>query len=255
MGIVDPTQNVEVNEVDKLEQELEATIPEKYRGKTQKELIEMHAKTEKDLSRLGQEVGELRKKVLERPQERKEPEKKEVKVDELLENPEQAVNTLVNQNPVVNKLNNTVDDLERDLKRRNFETKHPDYKDDLQDESFGEWIAANPLRRALADAADQYDFQAADALWDMWRERKEIVGEAEKAKAKAKEDKRKAALKAGTLESGNGTSTESTRVWSRAEIRAIKERAMLGSRKDKALVDDPKWQAEVMAAYREGRAK
>jgi hypothetical protein len=255
MGIVDPTQN-QVSEVDQLDKELEADIPEKYRGKSTKDLIEMHAKTEKDLSRLGQEVGQLRKMALERPQEVvKEPVKKEVKVDDLLENPEDAVNTLVNQNAIVKKINSTVDDLERDLNRRTFESKHPQYAEDLKDEAFGEWIAKNPLRRALAEAADKYDFQAADSLWDMWQERKDLVSEAEQAKQVKKEEKRKAALKAGTLESGNGSPTESSKVWSRQEIRAIKEQALLGNRKAMATVNDPKWQAEVLAAYVEKRAK
>lgn len=255
MGIIDPTQNQET-EVDKLEQELEAEIPEKYRGKSTKDLIEMHAKTEKDLSRLGQEVGQLRKQVvLERPQEKKEPAKKEVNVDDLLENPEDAVNTLVNQNPVVRKINSTVEDLERDLSRRSFETKHPEYIKDVKDEKFLEWVNGNPVRRALADSADKWDFQAADALWDMWDERKSVIAEVEETKAKQKADKKKADLKAGTLESGNGTPTESTKIWSRSEIIELKRQALLGDRKAQAIVSNPKWQAEVMSAYAEKRAK
>lgn len=254
MGIIDPTQNQET-EVDKLDQELEAEIPEKYRGKSTKDLIEMHAKTEKDLSRLGQEVGQLRKQVLERPQEKQEPEKREVKVDDLLENPEDAVNTLVNQNPVVRKINSTVEDLERDLNRRVFETKHTKYQEDVKDEKFLEWVNANPVRRALAEEADKYNFSAATALWDMWDERKAVIADVEETRAKQKADKKKADLKAGTLESGNGTPTESTKIWSRSEIIDLKQRALLGDRKAQAIVSNPKWQAEVMSAYVEKRAK
>ena len=257
MGIVDTRQSELDTELQELDTSIEtpSEIPEKYKGKSVEDVIKMHEEAERKASRIANELGQLRQTALQPRQEKKEPEKKEVKVDDLLENPEEAVNTLVNQNPVVSRINNTVDELERDIKRRAFETTNPEYQKDLQDEKFIEWIGTNPLRRALAEAADKYDYQAATALWDMWNERKQILSEAEATKAKAKADKKKADLKAGTLESGNGTPTESTKIYSRQEIRSLKEKALLGDRKAQAIVSDPKWQSEVMNAYREGRAK
>jgi hypothetical protein len=254
MGIIDPRQQ----EVDTLETELESVpnkdVPEKYKGKSLDDIIHMHAEAERKASRIANELGQVRQQLQSR-QEVKEPERKEVKVDDLLEDPESAVDTLVSQNPVVKKINSTVEDLERDLHRRSFESKHPTFSNDLQDEKFMEWLGQNPVRRALAEAADKYDYQAADALWDMWGERKAILAEAEESKVKRAAEKKAAALKAGTLESGNGTPTESTKVWSRAEIRSLKERALLGDRKAAAIVNDPKWQADVYTAYQEKRVK
>jgi hypothetical protein len=253
MGIVDPSQSNLDTELNDLDTSIE--VDAKYKGKSVEDLIRMHEEAERKASRLGNEVGQLRTALQTRPTEEKEPAKKEVKVDDLLDNPEEAVNTLVNQNPVVKKINSAVDQLELSLHQKNFEAKHPDFRDDIQDEQFLEWVNKNPVRRSLAAAADKLDFQAAEALWDMYSEHKDIVKEVKDAAKAGKDAKRKADLKKGTLESGNGQPTESTKIWSRAEIRSLKERALLGDRKAVATVSDPKWQAEVMAAYAEGRAK
>jgi hypothetical protein len=253
MGIVDSRQSETLDtELENLDTSKE--VPEKYKGKSIEDVIRMHEEAERKASRLADEVGQLRTTLQPREQ-KKEPPKKEVKVDDLLDNPEDAVNTLVNQNPVVKKINDTVDQLELSLHQKNFESKHPNFREDIKDEKFIEWVNKNPVRRSLAMAADRFDFQAAEALWDMYSEHKEVVKEVKEAAKVGKEAKRKEDLKKGTLESGNGQPTESTKVWSRSEIRALKERALLGDRKAMATVSDPAWQAQVMAAYVEGRAK
>jgi hypothetical protein len=252
MGIVDQRQDTLDQELETIDNE-STEVPEKYKGKSIDDVIKMHEEAERKASRLANEVGQLR--LQSQTKEVKEPVKKEVKVDDLLENPEEAVNTLVNQNPVVKKINSTVDQLELSLHQRNFETKYPDYREDVKDEAFLEWVNKNPVRRSLAQAADQYDFQAAEALWGMYEEHKEIVKEVREAAKVGKEAKRKADLKKGTLESGNGQATDTTKIWSRSEIRDLKTRALLGDRKAVEIVSDPKWQAQVMAAYVDNRAK
>jgi hypothetical protein len=89
----------------------------------------------------------------------------------------------------------------------------------------------------------------------MWDERKQLVSDTKARREEQKKQERENKLKAGTLESGNGTPTDSKKMWSRAEIIDLKMRAKLGDRKAQAIVDDPKWQKQVYAAYAEERAK
>jgi hypothetical protein len=257
-GQIEKEQELSVKQAqDELDLELaevkETSVPDKYKGKTQEDIIKMHEEAEKKASRLANELHTLRTQTT--TQVKKEPEKKDVTVDNLLENPEESVETIVTQSKTVRKLSEDLERLDREQGQRAFESRHPDYKNDLSNQDFIDWIAKSPLRSGLAQAADAYDFQAADALWGMWEERKQLVGEAEKKTKEAKETERKAKLKQGTLESGTGNTTESKKVWSRSQIRDLKTRALQGDREAMETVSNPQWQAQVLQAYIDKRTR
>jgi hypothetical protein len=257
--LIDPAQyeRDQDQQVEGLEAELQEVrgddVPEKYKGKSVEDLIEMHKNAEQRLGQLGNEVGSLRKQVLQPREERKPEPKKEVNVDLLLENPEEAVETLVKQSPSVRKLNETVAQFEVERSRSKFESKHGDWKDDMQNPAFFEFVNGHDLRKGLAAAADSGDFQAADYLWDMWKEVKQVKSQEDKAKKEQEKATRERKLKDGTLESGTGNSTESKKVFKRSEIRDLKMRAKQGDRKAQAVVDDPSWQTEILNAYAQKR--
>lgn len=248
---------------DELDKELEDTkktsgeIPDKYRGKSLEEVIAIAENMEKRASRLGHEVGQLRqlRTQVELGTPTKKPEKKEVNVDALLENPEQAVETIVSQSSQVRELKDQVERISNDTAKREFEHNFPDYASDLQNDEFIEWALKNPVRRVLAQAADKYDFSAASELWSMWQERNELVAEANKQKAEQRKQEKDKRLKDGTLESGTGNSTETKKVFSRRDIRDIKTRALQGDPKAMDIVNDPEWNAQVMQAYVDKRAR
>jgi hypothetical protein len=234
------------------------SIPEKYRGKTLDDVIAMHQSVEQKLSRLGNEVGELRRfretQQLEL-QKVREPQRKEVNVDALLDNPEEAVETVIGQSSKIRKLEEQLEQLGTQDAKRQFEQTFPEYQRDLQNEEFIEWALKNPVRRALASAADKYDFTAANELWSMWQERQELVGSAEAQKKQQQAAIKEKKLRDGTLESGTGNSTETKKVFSRREIRDIKTRALQGDPKAQDIVNDPQWQAQTMQAYLDKRAR
>jgi len=58
-SIDEPIEDEEVQQ----EAQVEEDVPEKYRGKTPKEIIAMHQEAEKLIGKQGGEVGELRKVV------------------------------------------------------------------------------------------------------------------------------------------------------------------------------------------------
>lgn len=271
MGIVDLEQ-LERNETEDLKKAQDALdaeladvgkssggIPEKYRGKSLEEVIAISEELVRKNSRLGNEVGQLRQfrqtAELELQKSKPHVEKKEVNVDALLENPEEAVETIVSQSRQVRELQESVERISNDTAKRQFEAAHPEYVKDLQNDDFLEWALKNPVRRALASAADKYDFNAASELWSMWDERQELIGQAEAQKRQVKTAEKEKKLRDGTLESGTGNSTETKKVFSRREIRDIKTRALQGDRKAQDIVNDPEWQAQTMQAYVDKRAR
>lgn len=269
MGIVDLEQ-LERNEQaglkeaqDALDAELASVkqtsgeVPEKYRGKSLEEVIAISLELERKASRLGNEVGQLRKFRPQElsPQAPKPVERKEVNVDALLENPEEAVETIVGQSSKIRDLEEKVERASRSSAQREFEATYPNYVQDLQSEDFIEWTFKHPTRAELAARADRYDFDAANQLWSMWKERQDLVGESRKQQTDAKKQEKEKKLRDGTLESGTGNSTETKKVFSRREIREIKTRALQGDRKAQDIVNDPEWQASTLAAYVDKRAR
>ena len=108
VNIVDP--EVEGNTeafVDEVETEVETEapeveyeLPEKFRGKSQKDIVDMYSNLEKELGRKGQEVGELRKladEFLRSKVNQQEPEPEE-DVD-FYEDPKAAVEKLLKNDP------------------------------------------------------------------------------------------------------------------------------------------------------------
>jgi hypothetical protein len=262
-NIVDPTQYEKDQQAlvaqrqSELDQELSevreqpSSVPDKYKGKTLEEVIQMHQEAEREKSRLGNEVGQLRTQVLERPAPKVAPKKTEVNVDSLLENPEEAIGTVVKQE--TQDLKEAVEEIRTDRARREFETKYPEFKEDMKDEKFFEWIKKNPVRVGLAQSADVGDYQAADLLWDMWQEVKEVTKVSAKQAQDAAKAKRDKQLKDGMLESGTGNTVESKKVFRRSEITNLKTRAQQGDRAAMAIVNDPTWQQEVLRAYEQKR--
>lgn len=232
-------------------------IPEKYRGKSLEDVIAMSEALERKASRLGNEVGQLRKlrETVELTPQTRKIEKKEVNVDSLLENPEQAVETVIGQSDKIRELEDKVERLGAGSAKREFEKAYPNYEQDLASEEFVEWYEKNSARRALAAAADQYDYAAAGALWELWEERKELVGEANKQKLAQQKAVKEQKLRDGTLESGTGNSTETKKIFSRREIRDLKTRAIQGDRKAESIVNDPEWQNQVNQAYIDKRVR
>lgn len=157
-------------------------IPDKYRGKTVKEVIAMHQEAEKALGRQSGEVGELRGIVddfiqrqttsVSTQQRPPEPEEK----PDFYEDPEAAVSHAIAHHPDVitareeaarAKLRSTAEALAK---------KHPDAQKIVSDPEFAKWIKASPVRIELFARADRMsDFEAADELLTSFKERAGVV--------------------------------------------------------------------------------
>lgn len=250
--------------VDNLEADLAAQtskLPDKFRGKTAEQIAEAYENLEQALGRKNNEVGQLRAMVdqlvpLEHAEKQNKVQAREpVKADDLFEDTAGTINRVVEENPVIQRTVQRAEELERSMQMNEFTTRHPTYSKDLANPEFISWIQKSPTRQHLAQAADQYNFAAAEELWALWGEYESIRGEAttrQKAEKQLEKDQQEAA---GTLEGGTGNTTETKKTFSRSEIVDLKTRAMQGDRKAQVIVEDPVWQAEVRQAYFDKRVR
>ena len=236
----------------------EATdVPEKYKGKSVFDLIDMHRNAEKVISRQGQEVSELRRlsdSILGLKQENaKAPETPPTPVtaDEVFTDPNTAIEKVLRSSDVTKKTENLaerLDSLERGIGQKEFESRHPSFMKDVNDEQFLEWVQSNRARRdLLAKLHYQYDFSAGNDLWDMWEEQRT-------SQKPGKPDKSDVIRAAKTVKSGPAD-TSSKPVYSRAKLLSLQERAMKGDQEARLKWNDPAFQSEYLSAYAEGRIR
>lgn len=226
-------------------------VPEKFRGKSVKDVFGSYDNLQQAYSRQGQEVGELRKLATTlsehvAPASKVEP-AKPVTPEDLLADPDKTINDVINAHPTVKHARDTADQLERQLAVVNLEQKHPNFRDTATDEGFRTWVQNNKALSRLAQQADNYDFDSADTLFSLWQERKD----SEKKVTEA--SKRREKEKAGTLEGSSGADASSEEILSRAEMRDLQTRANLGDRKAKAIWESREFQEKRRRAYLDKR--
>lgn len=228
----------------------ELAVPEKYRGKSLEDLVQMHQEAEKLLGRQGTEVGELRKVVDEyirtQPQERTAP-KQQQEPDEEIDffvDPKTAVSRAIENHPKIREAEEYTQQYRKQNALAQLQAKHPDMQDILQDGKFAEWVKASKVRTRLFVEADQeYNYESADELFSLWKERSAVVQQTVTMEKQARKDSLKAASTGNARGTGEATKRK---IYRRADI-------------IKLMRDDPeRYQAlsnEIMQAYSEGRVR
>ena len=228
------------------EEEEEDDIPEKYRGKSVKDIVRMHQEAEKAMGKQGSEVGELRRLVDDyiRAQtiSQQAPKVEEEEID-FFENPDAAIQKAIEKHPKVRQAEELATRMKRAEALNNLKATHPDFNDIVQDGSFQEWVMNSKVRQELYARADRhFDFDAASELLSTWKERKNVVQQA----ADVEKLSRKQAIKAASTGSTKGTGESSKKTYRRSDIIELMRR------------DPERYQAlsdEIMKAYAEGRVK
>ncbi len=249
---VDTIENeAEETQLEEVEQPQEQpTVPEKYQGKSMEEVVQMHQEAEKLLGRQSSEVGELRKVVddyISNQTPTQAPQQQHVEPEDDIDyftDPQGAVNRAIENHPKIREAEQYTAQYKKQSSLSTLQAKHSDMQQILGDPKFAEWIKASKIRTQLFVQADQqYDADAADELFSLWKERKTVA----KQTANVERQARKQTLKAASTGNARG-SAEGTRrkVYRRADI-------------IKLMKNDPdRYQAmsdEIMAAYAEGRVK
>jgi hypothetical protein len=235
-------------QVEETPEQTEPEVPEKYQGKTTAEIVRMHQEAEKLLGKQSSEVGELRKVVDDYIQTQlTDQETQATTSDEEIDffsDPDKAVERAINNHPKIKEAEAVTNQYRQTTAMTQLQSKHPDMQGILQDEKFADWIKGSKIRTKLfAQADQQYDYDAADELFSLWKERQQVVGQT----AASEKQERKKTVKAASTGNARGSGEQSAKkVYRRADIiklmRTDPERYM-------ALSD------EIMQAYQEGRVK
>ena len=237
-----PAQNVDT--LTPKEAETEDNIPEKYKGKSITDVIDMHRNLETAYGRHNNELGELRQltdQILKQQLgETKAAEQTVLDSDTLLENPSDAINGAVAANPKLVAIEAKLEARERADNLSAFNRAHPNAKDTVNDPRFLAWVEASPTRiRLLQQANTSYDYELAGEILSTYAS----LNPAEAAAAKVTETK--AALSNAKPGAGSGGKSK-RKIFKRADIMRLR-------------AEDPdryeRLQPEILKAYDEDRVK
>ena len=247
---LDTNDNIENAQVDKEPAPQEDDdIPEKYRGKSAKEIARMHQEAEKALGRQGSEVGELRRvvddfiKAQTDTKQQQAPDTVEDEVD-FFADPEKAVRRAIANHPKIKEAEAVTNQMKQAEAVARLKASHPDHQAIISDPEFAEWIGKSRVRQELFVRADKaFDLDAADELLTTWKERKAVV---ESSKAVAQVERKQAVKAASTGSAKSAGESGSKKTYRRSDIIDL-------------MVRDPERYAalsdEIMAAYAQGRVK
>ena len=236
---------------DEVEEEViqeEAELPKKFQGKSSTEIAEAYENLEKELGRKGQEIGELRKLTDSYLQSQISTQAETTTTSEpadFYDNPEQAVRQIIDNHPRFKEMKEQNEKQTASLTAQQLEKAHPDFQEVISDGGFQEWVNGSKIRQRLYKEADSYDFDAADELLTVWKERQMISKT--KEVNEGKKVKRDTAMKAGeAMSNASGESTAGKKIYRRADLIRLKQ---TDPRRYEDLGD------EIFAAYAEGRVK
>ena len=238
----------------------EEELPEKYRGKSPKEIVQMHQNAESELGRARNEIGQVRRLADEllginsARAARAAPEaptRTKLTPDSILSDPEAAVVSVVKEEAEQRAAadGDRLARLEYELSLARFERKHPEYQDRLSDPAFTAWIQKSPLRTRLAQATVSGDFASADELFSLYEE---VQAGAQSQDNQQPPSQTEQVRRAGLARSGGSsaagvTNTNSGKpVWSRAKLMEMR-------------LNNPtefeRLQPQILQAYAEKRVK
>lgn len=223
-------------------------LPEKYRGKSAKEIARMHAEAEKALGRQGSEVGELRRIVDDfvKSQANKLPEKTvadevEDEVDFFVD-PQKAIDKAIAKHPKIREAEQVTANMRKAEALATLKANHPDFQEIISSPSFAEWVGKSRVRQELFVRADQrFDADAAHELLSNWKERAQAV---ERTKQVEMQERTNAVKAASTGSSQGSSEPAAKKRYRRADIIDLMNRDP-----DRYMALEP----EIMKAYAEKR--
>jgi len=226
----------------------EDDIPEKYKGKSVKDIVRMHQEAERAIGKQGSEVGELRRIVDDFVKAQTVSKQQQAPdVDEEVDfftDPEKAIAKAISKHPKVQQAEQmAVRSAQAEILNA-LKANHPDYTEIIKDSSFVDWIGKSKVRQELFSRADRnYDYDAANELLSTWKERKQVVAQSQAVE----QVQRKQAVKSASTGSIKGSGEPaSKKTYRRSDIIELMQK------------DPDRYQAlapEIMQAYAEGRVK
>jgi len=226
----------------------EPSVPEKYQNKSLQEVVQMHQEAEKLLGKQSSEVGELRGVVddyIQTQLKQQAPVQQQEEDDtDFFVDPQAAVNRAIDNHPKIQEANQVTQRYRKETALAELSKKHPEMDTILKDTKFAEWIKGSKIRTQLFVQADQqYDYDAADELLSLWKERASVAQQT----VAVEKQVRKQQVKSASTGNARGTGqSQRKKQYRRADI-------------IKLMKTDPDRYAslseEIFQAYAEGRVK
>lgn len=227
-------------------------LPEKYKGKSAAELARMHQNLESLMGKQSSEVGELRKAVDQLVQSNMQAQatatsapEPEIDDSEFFTNPREAVERLIAENPTLQSAQQVAAEMSKQQALAALQNAHPDMNKIVTDDAFQKWVGGSKIRTEMFRKADQqYDYEQANELFNLWKERATTVTQAKAVEKLAQKQQLKRASTGSARANPEGKAVK--KVYRRRDIIDLMNR-------------DPKryqaMQSEIMLAYQEGRVK
>ena len=225
----------------------EDDIPEKYKGKSVKDIVRMHQEAERAIGKQGSEVGELRRIVDDFVKAQTVSQQQAPVVEDEVDfftDPDKAIARAIEKHPKVRQAEEMSAQMKRAEALATLKSNHPDFNEIVTDANFAEWVQKSKVRQELFSRADRmYDFDAADELLTTWKERKQVVSQTQEVEKMQRKQAVKSASTGATKGSGE---TAAKKTYRRADIIEL-----MRTNPDRYEQLAP----EIMQAYAEGRVK
>lgn len=233
-----------------------SSIPEKYRGKTLEDVIDMHQNLQSEYGRMANDLGTQRK-LTDRLLDLKRTEDlqdntpadeplPEISSTDLLDDPSKTLDSYLSRRE--ERLSKTYEqrmaELEGQLAQERFLAKHPEAATLGENEDFQNWLSQSPIRQQAAQQAASGDWTMADALLNEFKSNS-ASATAEAPKADLEEARKASLTSSGT---GNTAGGSEGKIYRRADLIRLKL-------EKPHVYEDPAFQAEIMRAYQEKRVK
>ena len=234
----------------------EQTVPEKFKGKTLADVIEMQVNADRELGRLRNEVGTYRGLVTDLSRLRRTPEETETKAQEpldvsgndLLANPVEAITKVVQHATAKDRAEAAQQKFQNDLAaaEQTLFKDFPKLNETVGSEQFQEFASRTPSRQRDFQAAAKGEglvaVEAARRLLEDFNDYNTALDAAKSAKETAVQAAKKVATESG---GSSGKMTSSDRVYESDVLELIE--------KNPAKWRSPQYQSEITKAIREGR--
>jgi hypothetical protein len=225
----------------------EDDLPDKYKGKSLKEVAAMHQEAERLVGRQGDEVGQLRKVVddyIQTEIDKREVTKEPAEEVDFFTDPDKAIESKISNHPAVKQAVEQAEKFKQANSIAALQRKYPKMETHLNDPKFQEWIGGSEYRKNLfSKANNQYDIGAAEEMFGAWEERLSVVDQTVNAEASSRSAQ---VRQASTGSAGGSRAASGKKTYRRADIIKLMR------------TDPDRYQelsAEIMAAYSDGRVK
>jgi hypothetical protein len=230
----------------------EYDLPDKYRGKSIKEVVEMHQSAESLIGKHSAEVGELRQfvdgyikgKLNDSPEAVTETSNDEV---DFFEDPDAAVNRAIDRHPAVQEAKKQAQQYKNETALSSLQAKHTDLAEIISDPTFATWVNSSKVRQELYQRADKgYDTDSADELISNFKVQRSVAVQT----VAADKQSRQSQVRAASTGSARGSAPQNMGV----SGKTYRRQDLI-----KLMVQDPaRYESlsdEILKAYSEGRVR